>query len=38
MIILAAKKQKDLFKYAENVFEKIIANEDKEQVKNHIIK
>ena len=32
-----SKKQKDLFKDAENVFEEIAANEDKEQVKNHII-
>ena len=32
------KKQKNLFKYAENVFEEITANEDKEQAKSHIIK
>ena len=33
-----SKKQKDLFKDAVKVFEEIVANEDKEQAKNHIIK
>ena len=32
------QKQNDLFKDVENVFEEIIANEDKEKDKNHIIK
>lgn len=32
------QKQKDLFKDVENVFEEIIANEDKKQAKSHIIK
>ena len=32
------QKHKDLFKDAEKVFEEIVANEDKEQAKNHIIK
>ena len=33
-----SKNQKDLFKDAAKVFEEIVANEDKEQAKNHIIK
>ena len=33
-----SQKQKDLFKNASKIFEEIIANEDKEQAKNHIIK
>ena len=33
-----SQKQKDLFKNASKMFEEIVANEDKEQAKNHIIK
>ena len=33
-----SKKQKDLFKDAVKVFEEIVANEDKEQSNNHIIR
>ena len=32
------QKHKDLFKNASKIFEEIVANEDKEQSKNHIIK